>query len=179
MCDSWDQPATHTREDVIHAAMIRAGMCAARGLAESQACHPPGCEGPVTTGWPAGMLQDDSRELSKWLAGRAGARQCARDAAEKCLLAAGVPAGVSPAPRVAREPGGLLPVRLWGLARHEEETLDALCTYGRSKVVADVLCISLRAVEHRLSMINKKAGGTYLSSLLIALAWDRAKRAAA
>lgn len=87
MCDAWDTPATHTREDVIHAAMIRAGMCAARGLSESQACHPPGYEGPVTTGWPAGMLQDDSRELSKWLAGRAGARQCARDAAEKCLLA--------------------------------------------------------------------------------------------
>lgn len=43
MCDSWDQPATHTREDVIHAAMIRSGMCAARGLSESQACHPPGC----------------------------------------------------------------------------------------------------------------------------------------
>lgn len=141
MCDAWDAPATHTREDVIHAAMIRSGMCAARGLSESQACHPPGCE--------------------------------------PSLLAAGVPAGVSPAPRVAREPGGLLPVRLWGLARHEEETLDALCTYGRSKVVADVLCISLRAVEHRLSMINKKAGGPYLSSLLIALAWDRAKRAAA
>ena len=88
MCDSWDQPATHTREDVIHAAMIRAGMCAARGLSESQACHPPGYEGPVTTGWPAGMLQDDSRELSKWLAGRAGARQCAREAA-KSLLPAG------------------------------------------------------------------------------------------
>ena len=104
---------------------------------------------------------------------------CHPPGCEPSPLAAGVPAGVSPAPRVAREPGGLLPVRLWGLARHEEETLDALCTYGRSKVVADVLCISLRAVEHRLSMINKKAGGTYLSSLLIALAWDRAKRAAA
>lgn len=31
------------REDVIHAAGIRAMLCAARGLSESQACHPPGC----------------------------------------------------------------------------------------------------------------------------------------
>ena len=142
MCDAWDHPtATHTREDVIHAAMIRAGMCAARGLSESQACHPPGCA--------------------------------------PSLLAAGVTASVSPAPRNTREPGGLLPVHLWGLSRREEKTLDALCAHGRSKVVADVLCISQRAVEHQLSMINKKAGGTYLSSLLIALAWDRAKRGVA
>jgi hypothetical protein len=32
------------RENIIHAAAIRAALCAARGLAESQACHPPGCE---------------------------------------------------------------------------------------------------------------------------------------
>lgn len=32
-----------SREDIIHCAMIRAGLCAARGLPESQACHPPGC----------------------------------------------------------------------------------------------------------------------------------------
>lgn len=44
MCDAWDAPASHTREDVIHAAGIRAMLCAARGLSESQACHPPGCE---------------------------------------------------------------------------------------------------------------------------------------
>ena len=31
------------RENIIHAAAIRAALCAARGLAESQACHPPGC----------------------------------------------------------------------------------------------------------------------------------------
>ena len=31
------------REDVIHAASIRAMLCAARGLSESQACHPHGC----------------------------------------------------------------------------------------------------------------------------------------
>lgn len=40
------------REDVIHAAAIRAALCAARGLSESQACHPPGCE---TSLLPAGV----------------------------------------------------------------------------------------------------------------------------
>jgi hypothetical protein len=30
---------------------------------------------PPMTGWPPGMLQDDSRELSRWLAGRGNARQ--------------------------------------------------------------------------------------------------------
>ncbi len=99
------------REDVIHAAMIRAGLCAARGLSESQACHPPGCDaGVTTTGWPAGMLQDDSRELSRWLAGRAGARQCARAAAEKCLLPAGHTAGFAQAPDCAPALGAFLPV---------------------------------------------------------------------
>ena len=29
---------------------------------------------PARTGWPAGLMQDDSRELSKWFAGRLGAR---------------------------------------------------------------------------------------------------------
>ena len=32
-----------SREDIIHGAMIRAGLCAARGLPKSQACAPPGC----------------------------------------------------------------------------------------------------------------------------------------
>ena len=32
------------RDDIIAAAAIRAMLCASRGLAESQACHPPGCE---------------------------------------------------------------------------------------------------------------------------------------
>ncbi len=41
------------REDVIHAAMIRSGLCAARGLSESQACHPPGCEPSLL---PAGRV---------------------------------------------------------------------------------------------------------------------------
>ena len=59
MCDAWDHPtATHTREDVIHAAMIRAGMCAARGLSESQACHPPGCAPSLLlAGHAAGFAQ--------------------------------------------------------------------------------------------------------------------------
>jgi len=48
----------HTREDVIHAAMIRAGLCAARGLSESQACHPPGCETSLLpAGHSAGFAQ--------------------------------------------------------------------------------------------------------------------------
>lgn len=34
----------HAREDVIHAAGIRAMLCASRGLSDSQGCHPPGCE---------------------------------------------------------------------------------------------------------------------------------------
>lgn len=33
------------RDDILASAMIRAALCAARGLAESQACHPPGCPG--------------------------------------------------------------------------------------------------------------------------------------
>ena len=44
MRDATDRPASHTREDVIEAAGIRAMLCASRGLSESQACHPPGCE---------------------------------------------------------------------------------------------------------------------------------------
>lgn len=44
MHDHAERPSSHTREDVIHAAAIRAALCAARGLSESQACHPPGCE---------------------------------------------------------------------------------------------------------------------------------------
>jgi len=39
MCDSWDAaPASHTREDVIHAAGIRAMLCAARGLSAPSRC---------------------------------------------------------------------------------------------------------------------------------------------
>jgi len=30
------------------------------------------------TGWPAGLLQDDDRKLSRWLAGRSGARRIAK-----------------------------------------------------------------------------------------------------
>lgn len=32
------------------------------------------------TGWPPGMLQDDSKELSKWLASKPDARQQVREA---------------------------------------------------------------------------------------------------
>lgn len=35
------------------------------------------------TGWPPGLLQDDSRPLSRWLAGRINARQQARIAARE------------------------------------------------------------------------------------------------
>lgn len=35
------------------------------------------------TGWPPGMLQDDSRELSRWLATRPGARRLADEAAAR------------------------------------------------------------------------------------------------
>lgn len=37
--------------------------------------------GPRRTGWPAGMLQDDSRDLSRALASAPGARRSADDAA--------------------------------------------------------------------------------------------------
>lgn len=33
------------------------------------------------TGWPPGLLQDDDRKLSKWLASRPGARRVAREVA--------------------------------------------------------------------------------------------------
>ena len=36
----------------------------------------------MTTGWPSGMLQDDSQGLSKWLSNTPNARQDARDAAQ-------------------------------------------------------------------------------------------------
>lgn len=45
------------REDVIHAASIRAMLCAARGLSESQACHPPGCPSILPAGSTAGFAQ--------------------------------------------------------------------------------------------------------------------------
>lgn len=35
------------------------------------------------TGWPPGLLQDDSRELSQWLASRPGARYQVRMALAK------------------------------------------------------------------------------------------------
>jgi hypothetical protein len=37
---------------------------------------------PPMTGWPPGMLQDDSRELSLWLANRIDSRQHAAEAAQ-------------------------------------------------------------------------------------------------
>lgn len=40
------------------------------------------------TGWPPGLLQDDSRELSRWLASRPGARRLVREAL--CQNAPGV-----------------------------------------------------------------------------------------
>lgn len=36
---------------------------------------------PPRTGYPPGMLQDDCRELSRWLASRPGARRQAREVA--------------------------------------------------------------------------------------------------
>lgn len=45
------------REDVIHAAGIRAMLCAARGLSESQACHPPGCPSLLPAGVRASFAQ--------------------------------------------------------------------------------------------------------------------------
>ncbi len=41
---------------------------------------------PSRTGWPAGMLQDDSRELSRALASAPGARRLAEDAAARIRL---------------------------------------------------------------------------------------------
>ena len=38
---------------------------------------------PSRTGWPPGMLQDDSRELSRWLASKPDARQLVREAAAR------------------------------------------------------------------------------------------------
>lgn len=36
-------------------------------------------EPPPHTGWPPGLLQDDCRELSRWLASRPGALRQVRD----------------------------------------------------------------------------------------------------
>ena len=35
---------------------------------------------PPRTGWPPGMLQDDSRELSRWFASKPDARRLVREA---------------------------------------------------------------------------------------------------
>lgn len=37
----------------------------------------------VRTGWPEGMLQDDSRELSRWLSNKPGAKRLADEAAQE------------------------------------------------------------------------------------------------
>jgi len=52
MIDAHGHIATHTRDDVVKAAEIRAQLCAARGLPESQACHPPGVDACGTCGRP-------------------------------------------------------------------------------------------------------------------------------
>lgn len=36
--------------------------------------------GRTPTGWPAGLLQDDCRELSRWFASRVDARRTVREA---------------------------------------------------------------------------------------------------
>ena len=46
------------------------------------------------TGWPPGMLQDDSRELSRWLANRLDAMRIAREAARKIEHARAKPASI-------------------------------------------------------------------------------------
>ena len=38
--------------------------------------------GPERTGWPPGLLQDDCKGLSKWLASRPDARRRVREALE-------------------------------------------------------------------------------------------------
>jgi len=35
------------------------------------------------TGWPPGLLQDDSKKLSQWFANRPGAREVARNVAKE------------------------------------------------------------------------------------------------
>lgn len=39
----------------------------------------------MSTGWPAGMMQDDCRQLSKWLASKPNAKQEARIAAQDIM----------------------------------------------------------------------------------------------
>jgi hypothetical protein len=45
----------------------------------------PATENGGKTGWPPGMLQDDSRELSKWLASKPDARKNVREAMEDAI----------------------------------------------------------------------------------------------
>ena len=45
-------------------------------------CHWQFTPPPQTTGWPPGMLQDDSRGLSRWLASRPDARRIVRETLE-------------------------------------------------------------------------------------------------
>lgn len=40
-----------------------------------------------TTGWPPGLMQDDSRELSRWLSERLGAKHQVREVAHKIRAA--------------------------------------------------------------------------------------------
>lgn len=102
------------------AAELRAQLCASRGLTPSQACQvgcsicgvidasPARCEqctpplGRPFTGAAPGMLQDDDRGLSRWLASTPEAMRCARDAAAM--------AGTHrPAPRYDHQAAGVCP----------------------------------------------------------------------
>ena len=68
-----NQALTHDTENAPH--VQRCG--------ESTTCSvmAHGAKHVARTGWPPGLLQDDSRELSRWFAGRLGARRQAREAA--------------------------------------------------------------------------------------------------
>lgn len=79
----------------------------------------------MKTGWPQELLQDDSKELSRWFASRIDARRCVRDRVKEIEMSieyelsvwrkAAKQAEELVMSRIATPPGGKLPT----------ETLDA------------------------------------------------------
>lgn len=63
------------------------GMCDPKAIRDGKAwadvVNTPGFMNGGKTGWPPGLLQDDSRGLSKWFASRLDAREVVRENARE------------------------------------------------------------------------------------------------
>lgn len=71
---------------------------------EVRAAAQEALQGPQRTGWPPGLLQDDSREFSRWLSSRPDAPRHARDAAAAITEVRAAKESSEPAAPDARRP---------------------------------------------------------------------------